>query len=260
VSLDTVTDEFPVFVSVTGSFLLVPSVTFPKARDVGLADNNKLWLTLVPLNGTVTREFGALLVIVIVPTALPEVAGEKRTVKAVDWPGATVVGSVGPVIPNPVPPIVACEIIKLAFPESRTVSVCVLDVPSATPVKLTAAGTTVICGCMPVALSGTVKVGLLALLVKVKLPVAAPIEVALKLSFSETCFPAARVKGTAIPAALNSFPTVATLEIVTLPAALLVIVSVCELLLPTFTFPRFKLAGFDVRPAVVAGVNTTSRK
>jgi hypothetical protein len=215
-----------VFVSVTGSLLLVPSVTLPKATPEGLADNCKVLVRLLPLTGIISGEPGALLTILIVPAALAVTAGEKRTVNVTEWPGVTVAGNVGPLMLNPAPLTAACERIKLAFPESLTVRVCVFDTPTATAPKLILAGTAEICGCTPIPLSGTVKVGLLALLVTTRLPLAAPMEVAAKLTFREACLPGARLSGRAIPLALNPAPVVANFEIVTLVLALFVRVSV----------------------------------
>jgi len=116
-------DEFPVFVRVTDCLLLLPCVTFPKADAEGLADSCKLCLTPVPLRATASGDWGALLAMLTVPVVLEALAGEKRTLNARDCPGVSVAGSVGPVIPNPLPAIVPCEIIKLAFPESLIVRV-----------------------------------------------------------------------------------------------------------------------------------------
>jgi hypothetical protein len=216
-----------VFVSVTGSLLLlVPCVTLPKAKMEGLADSCKLLARPLPLTGTISGEWGALLPILIVPAALPVTAGENRTVKATEWPGVTVAGNVGPPMLNPVPLTAACDRIKSAFPESLIVRVCVFDTPTATTPKLTLAGTAEICGCIPTPLSATGKVGLLALLVTAMLPVAMPMEVAAKLTLTEACLPGARLSGTAIPLALNPVPVVATFEIVMLLLAVLVRVSV----------------------------------
>jgi len=46
------------------------------------------------------------------------------------------------------------------------------------------------------------------------------------------------------PLTLNPVPVAVTLEIVTFEFPLFVSVTLNELVLPTFTFPKFKLAGF----------------
>src|SRR5438309_1532632 len=107
-------------------------------------------------------------------------------------PGARVVGIVGPVIENPVPVMVGCETERDALPESRIVSVWVLDTFTATEPKLIGLGTAEICGCMPTALTATVSVGSVALLVTATLPVAVPMEVGAKPTFTEACFPGPR--------------------------------------------------------------------
>lgn len=52
-------------------------------------------------------ELAALLTTEMLPLALPAPAGAKLTVKAVDWPGPSVIGNARPVMPKPFPPIVA---------------------------------------------------------------------------------------------------------------------------------------------------------
>ena len=52
-------------------------------------------------------ELAALLTTEMLPLALPAPAGAKLTVKAVDWPGPSVMGNASPVMPKAFPPIVA---------------------------------------------------------------------------------------------------------------------------------------------------------
>ena len=141
-------------------------------------------------------------------------------------------GSPGPLRLNPVPVIVACEIVKLAFPESLSVKVWVFDTPRATEPKLTLAGTAAICGCIPTPLSAIVRLEALevlevpALLLTITLPLTVPMEGGVKVTVSETCLPAAKIKGTVIPLAVTPVPVVANFEIVTALLALLVTVIV----------------------------------
>jgi hypothetical protein len=55
----------------------------------------------------VDTEFAALLTTEMLPLALPAPAGTKLTVKALDWPGPSVMGSASPFMANPLPVIVA---------------------------------------------------------------------------------------------------------------------------------------------------------
>jgi hypothetical protein len=150
--------------------------------------------------------------------------------------------------------------IKLAFPESLTVSVWVFDTPTGTLPNATLAGTAEICGMIPTPLKATVKFGLLALLVTVTLPVAVPMRVGVKVIFKEVWPPLAKLRGTVTALAENPTPVTATFEIDTVPLAALVKVMAWEALLPTFTFPKFRLPELDVSPTAVLGVKTTSRK
>ena len=52
-------------------------------------------------------EFAALLTTEMLPLALPAPAGAKLTVKAVDWPAPSVIGTARPLMPKPFPAIVA---------------------------------------------------------------------------------------------------------------------------------------------------------
>src|SRR5438270_3579190 len=112
---------------------------------------------------------------------------------------------------------------------------------------------------MPTPLKPKVKLGLLALLVTTRLPVAAPMAVGVNVTFNEAWLPLAKLNGSVIPAAENPVPVTASLEMESVPAAVLVKVTVCELLLPTFTFAKLRLTGLAVRPVGVIGVNNTSR-
>jgi len=212
----------------------------------------------VPVTGTLSGV--ALLAILTVPDVVPAAPGEKRTVSATEFPGVTVAGSAGPLMLSPVPVMVVCEMIKLAFPESLSVSVWVFDTPTGTLPKATLDGTAEICGAMPTPLKATVKFGLLAVLVTVTVPAAEPMAVGVNVTFKETWLPVAKLRGTVIPLAEKPVPVTATFEIETVPLAVLVKVTVCEALLPTFTFPRFRFTELDVRPGAVFGVKTTSRK
>lgn len=96
---------FPPFVKVTVCELLFPVITLPKLTLVGLGVS--CGCMPVPLNVMLAGEPGALLVIDIVPEALPLVVGANFAVKEVLPPAAIVVGSARPERLNPVPEAVA---------------------------------------------------------------------------------------------------------------------------------------------------------
>lgn len=72
---ETVTPEFPEFVTVTFFVDDVPVFTLPKDRLVVLNVSARLAATPVPLNPTTAGEFGALLTMVTLPVTLPAAAG-----------------------------------------------------------------------------------------------------------------------------------------------------------------------------------------
>jgi len=111
------TFALPVFVSVTVCVaLLLPTVTFPKLKDVGLAESVRIGATPVPLIGILVGELGALLTRESVAATLLEVVGVKFTVNALDPPAATVSGKFSPLRAKPAPVIVACDTFRLALP------------------------------------------------------------------------------------------------------------------------------------------------
>jgi hypothetical protein len=71
--------EFPLFVSVTLSELLLPTLMFPNVRLVGLALSEYVAATPVPLNPIKRGEFGALLTSETEPLTAPAEVGEKTT-------------------------------------------------------------------------------------------------------------------------------------------------------------------------------------
>ena len=119
-------------------------------------------------------EFGALLVMEMLPEALPAVVGENFAVKEVDWPAAIVAGVERPVMVKPAPETLAWEMLMLAEPELVKVTVEEPDEPTFTLLKLTAAGLEVRLPCTPEPLSGIESVELFAELLMVMEPEAAP--------------------------------------------------------------------------------------
>ena len=102
-TLEIVTFEFPLFLSVTLDVLFWPTVTFPKLRLDGFAPRRRVDAVPVPLKGITSGEPGALLVIEILPLALPADVGENVAVKEVFCPAFSVSGVDNPVILKPVP-------------------------------------------------------------------------------------------------------------------------------------------------------------
>lgn len=99
---EIVTLEPPVFVTVSNSDELLPTVTVPKLRLVGF-ELSPPGEAPVPDKPMVSGEFEALDVTVMLPVAAPADAGLKATLKVVLCPAASVTGVVTPLTENPLP-------------------------------------------------------------------------------------------------------------------------------------------------------------
>lgn len=78
------TFPLPVSVMVTGRVDELPTFTFPNAKLVVLNDSVRVCATPVPLRETVAAEFGALLIIDMLPVTDPAEAGKNCTLKLLD--------------------------------------------------------------------------------------------------------------------------------------------------------------------------------
>ena len=138
---EIVTFELPVFVRVTLRELLLPTLTLPKLKLVGLAVITYVAATPVPLSAIAKGDPGALLVIEMLPLALPAAAGAKAAVNDTLAPAAIVCAE-SPVWLKPAPVTLTCVIVRLAAPVFFKVIACELLVPTTTLPKLTLAGVT----------------------------------------------------------------------------------------------------------------------
>jgi hypothetical protein len=119
----------PEFVSFSARVDVLPVVTFPKLRFVGLAAS---WPDVAPVpdSGTFSEELDAFDVIARLPlTALPEM-GAKTMLKVTLWPTLRVMGKGKPLALNPAPVALAAEIVTLDPPELVRVSVIVWELPT----------------------------------------------------------------------------------------------------------------------------------
>ena len=91
-------------------------VTFPKAKEAGLAESVRTGAKPVPLREMLVSELGALLTSERVAAAVPATVGVNSTVSALDWPGAMVSGKFSPLRAKAAPFSVACETVRLALP------------------------------------------------------------------------------------------------------------------------------------------------
>jgi hypothetical protein len=129
----------PELVSVTVWALLLPTVTFPKLKLVGLAPSRSV--PVLPESVTVGGKFVALLAIETLPVSPPTAVGAKATVNDVLPPAAKATGNDSPLSLKPVPAPVAFQILTLVAPVLATFSVWpVLVLPTTTLLKLRLAG------------------------------------------------------------------------------------------------------------------------
>ena len=113
--------EPPELVSVSLSVLLLPTVTLPKLKLVGLG---VIWpcVTPVPESAMLRGELLASEMIARFPVLLPEDVGEKIALNVVLCPAARVAGRPGPLKLNPVPVAAAAEIVTVTPPVLVTVT------------------------------------------------------------------------------------------------------------------------------------------
>ncbi len=187
----------------------------------------------------------------MLPVALPAAVGENFAANVVVWPAASVAGTDSPVMLNPVPDALPCEMVMLAVPEFVRVTFTDPLAPTSKLPKLMLAGFAVRFPCTPVPVSGIVIVGSLALLVTVMLPEAASEVVGANCAVKLVLWLAASVNGIERPTAVKPAPVALTAEIVALVLPLFVKVIVCWPLLPTDTFPNARLPGLAVKVELV---------
>lgn len=178
-----VTEAVPPLVRSIVCELFVPVTTLPKAALLGVAASCG-WVA-VPLRAIVRGDPGALLTIEMLPVGLPADVGANLAVSVVVRPAPSVFGVVNPLILNPLPDAVACEMVTLAVPEFVNVIVWVPLLPTPTEPKLTLAGLAPICPWMPVPDIAMAAGEPGALLTTEMLPVAAPAEVGANVAVND---------------------------------------------------------------------------
>ncbi len=137
--------EFPLLVRVTLKDLLLPALTLPKLKLVGFAASTCVAAKPVPLRAIAVGEPRAFVLSEMPPETPPEEVGAKTALNVALLP-AEIVCAERPVILNPVPVALSCEIVRFALPVFFSVIVCELLLPTVTLPKLTLDGVTVSCG------------------------------------------------------------------------------------------------------------------
>jgi hypothetical protein len=122
VTLEIVTFEFPLFVSVALNELLFPTFTFPKFKLVGFAPSRKVGATPIPLRAMFVGELGALLTSETEPLTLPAEVGRKATVIVVCCPAFIFKGSENPLTVKKAEPVsVTWVMLSVAVPVLLTI-------------------------------------------------------------------------------------------------------------------------------------------
>jgi hypothetical protein len=125
---ETVTLD-PVAVRVAVRVLLVPTVTLPKVKAVGL---DVSWPAEMPVpdRAMVRKEFEAFETTLIPPLVLPPALGVKKTVNVTLCPLFRLNGRLKPLRLNPAPVTTAWEIVTVDLPELVKVSYCPCLLPT----------------------------------------------------------------------------------------------------------------------------------
>lgn len=126
----------PEAVSVAAIVLLDPTATLPRVAVVGETASVPV-ASPVPDKGTVSVLVAALEVRTKLPVSVPAAVGSNLTVKVTLCDASRVKGTVMPVSLNPVPLVLAEEMVTAALPTLLTVSVTLLALPDFTVPKFT---------------------------------------------------------------------------------------------------------------------------
>jgi hypothetical protein len=114
VRLEIVTCEVPIFCNRIVCVVSLPTTTFPKLTDEGVADSvEDVAVALMPI--TMLGSL-ALLVMDTLPVNVAAEVGLYVTVKVVDWPPFNIIGAVKPETLTPVPENAILEMEALALP------------------------------------------------------------------------------------------------------------------------------------------------
>src|SRR5271156_2008625 len=206
VTLEIVTFEFPLLVSVVVSELLLPTLTFPKLKLDELSPSRLVAATPVPLREIVSGELGALLTSVIDPVTLPAVLGPNTALNVAALPAAIVTGAVIPVMLKPAPETVNEEIVTVALPPLVRLTDCELFVPVVTLPNAAVVGVAANWGWVPVPLKLIVVGEFSPLLTIEMLPLGLPADVGANCALKVVLSPAPNASGVLNPLMLKPVP------------------------------------------------------
>ena len=165
-----------------------------------------------------------------------------------------------PLTVNPPPLAVTVVTVSLTVPEFVTVTLCFALLPTPTEPKDTLAGVTLNDEVVvpPVPARGMISGELAASLARETEPEEAAPEVGAKATSKEVDWPGWMVNGATSPDALKPPPVMANCEIVKLVFPEFEMVIACDLLWPTVTVPKVRLAGLAlIRASVPVPLSAT---
>ena len=180
-------------------------------EELGVQLKETVWLTgatPVPASATTRGEFVALLTTVTLPARLPADAGANETLKDVDCPAARLSGSAIPLVLNPAPVALICEMETLELPVLEIVTLCVALVPVVRLPKLKDAGEAESWRMLatPVPLMGTTSGEFAVLLTNVMLPEKVPADAGAKPIVKAEELPAGIESGRTSPEEVKPVP------------------------------------------------------
>jgi len=220
---------------------------YPDTVEV-LADqlNVTEWLTCAPVpDSAMVLGDDAVLVTVTEPVSLPATLGLKITLNVVLCPALRLTGVLAPVIANPVPLSLICEIVTFEFPEFVKVTFCVAVDPIFTFPKaiLVVLKVKACVAATPVPLSAIAAGEFGALLTMLTLPVTTPAAAGLHCTLKLLVWPGVNVIGRANLPMLNPVPVTLTWLTANVPVPVFCNWMVCEAGEPAVTVPKFALDG-----------------
>jgi hypothetical protein len=239
--------EPPEFVSAIASVLLLPTATLLKLKLPGFAPNVLPAATALPVMVNVCGDPGPLSVNWMLPVTPVVEVGVNDTLNVVDWLTPIVAGKLSPLIPNPVPATDAVVTSRLVFPVLLRVTFWVLVWPTVTLLKFSELGENAGTASRPPPLIPTTRVVFVALLVIVKFPVAAVVEVGANWTSTVALCPTANEAVGFPPITVNTPPVMVAPDIFTVPVPVFVTLTLWVALLPTVTFPKLIEEGEGVR-------------
>lgn len=202
-------------------------------------------LSCPPLPASVIDTPGALLAIVIDPSALPSADGANVTFSAAVFPGANVVLAPAPVTLNTAPVTSTLEIVTFVVPVFVSVTPRELLFPTGTLPKsrLVVLELSTVVDAIALPLTEIASGELEALFVSAIEPDTSPAELGANTTLNVAFWPAAMLIGSVRPEVLKPAPVTFAPEIVTLPVPPFCNVIVCELLDPTATAGKLAIMG-----------------